>query len=199
MKKAKEHAKKNKRNAEQANIPVDQRVHERITCDGCNVSPIVGIRYKCAECPNFDLCSQCEGQGLHDHHTFLKVKTPQGIEVHEPFRAERGCKGKRNKKQDEGLKPVIDAAFEFPQVLEKLTQLGIDPQIAKQALIQHAGNFDLACSQASKEMSHKDDHPKEEEEKEPHHPHWQRHCRRGGFGRGRGGCGRGGNPFRQMF
>lgn len=122
MKKAKEHARKNKRNADQANIPVDQRVHERITCDGCEKTPIVGIWYKCAECPNFDLCSQCEGQGLHDHHTFLKVKIPQGIEVHEPFRtAERGCKQKWNKKNDEGLKPVIDAAFEFPQVLEKLT------------------------------------------------------------------------------
>ena len=74
LKKAKEHAKKNKRGAQE--VPIDQRVHERITCDSCEQSPIVGIRYKCAECPNFDLCAKCEENGVHSHHTFLKVKVP---------------------------------------------------------------------------------------------------------------------------
>jgi len=35
-------------------------VHEGIVCDGCEMSPIVGIRFKCHECPDFDLCASCE-------------------------------------------------------------------------------------------------------------------------------------------
>jgi hypothetical protein len=31
-------------------------VHMGVSCDGCRMSPIVGSRFKCAECPNFDLC-----------------------------------------------------------------------------------------------------------------------------------------------
>lgn len=33
--------------------------HETINCDGCGASPITGVRYKCSQCPNFDLCEQC--------------------------------------------------------------------------------------------------------------------------------------------
>ncbi|CAF3102044.1 unnamed protein product [Rotaria sp. Silwood2] len=37
-----------------------------IYCDGCNVSPLVGQRYYCSTCGNYDLCSACEKKG-HDH------------------------------------------------------------------------------------------------------------------------------------
>ena len=41
------------------------------------MAPIVGVRYKCTVCPNFDLCETCESQGLHPHpHPLLKVKHP---------------------------------------------------------------------------------------------------------------------------
>eukprot|EP01096_Ripella_sp_DP13-Kostka_P003245 TRINITY_DN1469_c0_g1_i3.p2 TRINITY_DN1469_c0_g1~~TRINITY_DN1469_c0_g1_i3.p2 ORF type:complete len:571 (+),score=322.20 TRINITY_DN1469_c0_g1_i3:859-2571(+) len=48
-------------------------------CDLCN-STIVGIRYKCVNCPDFDLCSGCEAtwrqKESHDlSHFFLKVHT----------------------------------------------------------------------------------------------------------------------------
>jgi hypothetical protein len=58
----------------------------QVVCDGCNIDPIVGVRYKCAECPDFDLCSDCEAKGEHGHHTFLKVKTPQNIDIMSAFR-----------------------------------------------------------------------------------------------------------------
>lgn len=38
-------------------------VHEGVACDLCGVSPIVGVRFKCAECENFDLCTECEAKG----------------------------------------------------------------------------------------------------------------------------------------
>jgi len=49
--------------------------HFHVTCDQCNMAPIVGVRYKCTVCPNFDLCETCESQGLHPH-PLLKVTHP---------------------------------------------------------------------------------------------------------------------------
>ena len=31
-------------------------VHEGYYCDRCHMYPIVGIRYTCANCANYDLC-----------------------------------------------------------------------------------------------------------------------------------------------
>lgn len=39
-------------------------------CDGCN-GPVVGTRYKCSVCPDYDLCAACEGKGLHREHSKL--------------------------------------------------------------------------------------------------------------------------------
>jgi hypothetical protein len=33
--------------------------HSYVTCDGCGVSPLVGVRYRCSMCPNYDLCETC--------------------------------------------------------------------------------------------------------------------------------------------
>lgn len=57
-------------------------VHERVACDGCGVHPIVGVRYKCSVCKNFDFCEKCEESKDHPH-AFLKIKrardAPQAI------------------------------------------------------------------------------------------------------------------------
>jgi uncharacterized protein affecting Mg2+/Co2+ transport len=52
-------------------------IHHNIICDGCNATPIKGIRYKCTSCPDFDLCESCEAKGIHPaDHIFLKAKRP---------------------------------------------------------------------------------------------------------------------------
>lgn len=33
-----------------------EAIHNRVQCDFCDVAPIIGNRYKCMTCPNFDLC-----------------------------------------------------------------------------------------------------------------------------------------------
>jgi hypothetical protein len=50
-------------------------VHERVSCDGCGLRPIRGIRYKCTTCPNFDFCEKCEETVDHGH-VFMKMKKP---------------------------------------------------------------------------------------------------------------------------
>ena len=55
----------------------EQVVHEKYICDGCKMSPIVGIRYKCAVCPNFDFCEKCEAKmGESHNHPFVKYIKP---------------------------------------------------------------------------------------------------------------------------
>lgn len=51
-----------------------QVVHEHITCDGCQRKPIIGARYKCSVCADFDYCEDCEATIDHPH-PFLKIKT----------------------------------------------------------------------------------------------------------------------------
>jgi hypothetical protein len=42
-------------------------VHENYCCDVCHVSPIVGSRYHCSECEDYDECEQCHGRVGHRH------------------------------------------------------------------------------------------------------------------------------------
>jgi len=54
------------------NTPV---VHNGITCDGCQQSPIAGIRFKCRTCPDYDLCEACEAKNVHPaDHPMIKFK-----------------------------------------------------------------------------------------------------------------------------
>lgn len=48
-------------------------------CNGCNKPNIVGIRYKCIICPDYDLCEECENRISFSHdinHAFIKIKEP---------------------------------------------------------------------------------------------------------------------------
>jgi len=52
--------------------------HEGVTCDMCNTSPIVGIRYKCTVCDNYDMCQTCESYGQHpSEHPLIKMRQPE--------------------------------------------------------------------------------------------------------------------------
>ncbi|RGB22858.1 hypothetical protein C1646_729705 [Rhizophagus diaphanus] len=56
----------------------DAAFHPGIRCDGCHKS-ITGVRFKCGNCPDFDLCGNCEASPLKKHdpnHVFIKFKRP---------------------------------------------------------------------------------------------------------------------------
>ena len=56
---------------------VDDESHPGVICDGCD-APIHGIRFKCLECHDFDLCNSCEKKGAHPgDHEMLKIRTPR--------------------------------------------------------------------------------------------------------------------------
>jgi E3 ubiquitin-protein ligase mind-bomb len=50
--------------------------HDGTMCDTCRQQPIFGIRWKCAECTNYDLCSICyHGDRHHLRHRFYRITT----------------------------------------------------------------------------------------------------------------------------
>ena len=49
--------------------------HPGIICDGCN-GPIYGARFKCMTCSDYDLCSICEGKGIHVDHSMVELTQP---------------------------------------------------------------------------------------------------------------------------
>ncbi|KAJ1889932.1 hypothetical protein LPJ66_007763, partial [Kickxella alabastrina] len=51
-------------------------VHRGTTCNSCRETPIRGVRYKCAQCADVDLCSACEAHDLHAQHMLLKINVP---------------------------------------------------------------------------------------------------------------------------
>ena len=52
-------------------------VHPGVICDGCN-GPIIGTRYKCAICEDFDYCEKCEEKSNGGHgHPLLKINRPE--------------------------------------------------------------------------------------------------------------------------
>lgn len=53
-------------------------VHLSVKCDGCHVKSIKGLRFKCGNCNNYNLCGICVNyEQLHDNaHVFLLIKQP---------------------------------------------------------------------------------------------------------------------------
>ena len=52
-------------------------IHKNINCDGCGMKPIVGVRFKCKVCKNFDFCQNCFDLYKEKHgHEFEKIEVP---------------------------------------------------------------------------------------------------------------------------
>jgi sequestosome 1 len=53
----------------------NKECHVGVTCDGCN-GPVIGFRYKCFVCPDYDLCEKCSSAGIHSEHNMIKITKP---------------------------------------------------------------------------------------------------------------------------
>ena len=67
---------KNK-NDKNINFSKCNTVHNNVKCQQCFVNPIIGYRYKCTECEDYNLCEKCEEKNEENQqhpHDFIKIK-----------------------------------------------------------------------------------------------------------------------------
>jgi len=51
-------------------------IHIGVRCDICNAKPIIGVRYKCMTCLNFDMCEFCRRGNHPTEHPLISLQTP---------------------------------------------------------------------------------------------------------------------------
>ncbi|KAJ7103265.1 hypothetical protein B0H15DRAFT_767366 [Mycena belliarum] len=70
---------------EAAAPPAPPVIHRGVVCDMCD-NVVEGIRHKCLDCPNYDLCTPCIASGSAERHNpfheFLEIKEPGRVIVH---------------------------------------------------------------------------------------------------------------------
>ncbi|EGZ15899.1 hypothetical protein PHYSODRAFT_561623 [Phytophthora sojae] len=73
-------------------------VHPFVICDGCEMSPLVGIRFKSKTAEDFDLCEACEASSKwnESHGPFTKIEEP-GMMHALKFTCRRGTFGHHDK------------------------------------------------------------------------------------------------------
>lgn len=162
-------------------------MHSGVTCDGCNGN-VIGYRYKCTQCYDFDLCSSCEGKGIHpSEHEMILIKTARqhsGHYMRHP-RFQRGhCRGrggpffghiyggrfhgrrpfhcKRNwgKPEDEDKQPSECNEEKFKECVGRLASaFGLDPDVAVSSVKSFFDDVN-----AKKESSEEKEHQNEKKE-----------------------------------
>lgn len=58
----------------------ESKIHEGIMCHECSGS-CSGFRYKCIQCPDYDLCSNCQIHDNHEKHFFIRIAEPLTTDV----------------------------------------------------------------------------------------------------------------------
>lgn len=52
-------------------------------CSECKIKQIVGIRYKCTQRVDFNICEKCEDKvGQDSKFSFIKIRKPEMAPVH---------------------------------------------------------------------------------------------------------------------
>jgi len=83
-------------------------IHPGVVCDACEKTPIVGNRYKCVVCDDFDLCGSCEAAGHHPGHNMIRISNQEMNFPHRIFKRIHKMQEraeKRNSSQEKSGEP----------------------------------------------------------------------------------------------
>jgi len=127
-------------------------IHRNVVCDGCNVTPIEGNRYRCNDLPDFDLCQSCFDKKLYPkEHTFTVVAQPIGSKgfweefVNDIYReAEKQGESKKPESKDEQGKETKEEEIVIVEEPKKEEEIVV-PQVVPQ-VVQYAEQLDLLKS-----------------------------------------------------
>jgi hypothetical protein len=124
-------------------------VHNHVTCDVCMKRGIVGKRYKCLMCVNFDICEECEIKNLHNQHPMVRIcdKEPEKIlsKLNKKYLKHKTRIDKKKKLQRklEQLKEKLR-----PENLQKLVTEVVQPTIRRAV-----NSFEMKSSQVQTETT----------------------------------------------
>ena len=112
-------------------------IHHGFYCDGCDVCPIKGIRYRCMECADYDLCEKCNGNANLGHHKgHIMLVIPK--EIHERIPDSIDPDDEEEKTLDE-KKMALEAKSEMMRTNAASKSDAKDN--ARQSLVEQAGEF----------------------------------------------------------
>ncbi|XP_077559435.1 E3 ubiquitin-protein ligase HERC2 isoform X3 [Haemaphysalis longicornis] len=75
-------------------------VHENIVCDGCDTCPIVGTRFKCRFCRNYNFCDRCFKTNQVHKHPFNEIPRVGALPTYGGYPGE--CSRKKRSADPEG-------------------------------------------------------------------------------------------------
>lgn len=50
--------------------------HQEVACSNCFMRPIIGARFKCRICENFNFCENCFYTPFDHQHNFVRIAEP---------------------------------------------------------------------------------------------------------------------------
>ncbi|KAG8184254.1 hypothetical protein JTE90_019492 [Oedothorax gibbosus] len=117
----------------------DSIVHMGIYCDNCD-QIIQGIRYKCVNCSDFDLCQECESLPyIHNaYHMFLKVRHPLPLRLKPVDEPTSGVRVYTKSKKAQ-TKKLYEARFIRDDTIPDSTVLAPSTQFVKSWRIMNSG------------------------------------------------------------
>ena len=127
--------------------------HWGYVCDACN-GAIIGCRYNCRECPNYDLCQECFDKKSHPEHSLVEIRFPK--------RGRRGCTREFEK---EFLESVGNGVAELLAPLD----INVDVEVEERPT-QSAEEAPMELPTEPKEEPEVEPKPKLEPEPEPTAP-----------------------------
>ncbi|XP_016984798.2 protein ref(2)P [Drosophila rhopaloa] len=94
--------------------PSNFTIHDSVECDGCGLAPIVGFRYKCIQCNNYDLCQKCEAAHKHPEHMMVRMPTNNGPTTVDAWLTGPNPWGRRCSRRSRGHCPFQEATQTAP-------------------------------------------------------------------------------------